>query len=304
MESMRSKDAKPTWFCKADLVSRISSIRAPPGESQIRYYASLTPPALVSSRSLGSASEPNPGEPIMATVLSPGTIGTMPGQTEGIQAALEPHRGKFQWDFAIILAIFHLGAIAALFEFRWTALAVCAILWLLTENVGIAVTYHRLLTHRGYVVPRWLEYTMAILGTMALQGSPIYWVAVHRLHHQYTDKPGDPHSPRDGKWWSHMGWILKGLPAQQQRHPRALRSGPDEAALLPLAQQVPLAACNPAGHCAFRLGRLALGALGDFFPRHPRHARHLAGQLRHSYVGIAALSKAMMTPATTGGWLC
>ncbi len=146
----------------------------------------------------------------MSTVLSPGTIGTMPGQTEGIQAPLEPHRGKFQWDFAIILAIFHLGAVAALFEFRWTALAVCAILWLLTENVGIAVTYHRLLTHRGYVVPRWLEYTMAILGTMALQGSPIYWVAVHRLHHQYTDKPGDPHSPRDGKWWSHMGWILRG----------------------------------------------------------------------------------------------
>ena len=51
---------------------------------------------------------------------------------------------------------------------------------------------------------------MAICGTMALQGSPIYWVAVHRMHHQYTDKPGDPHSPRDGKWWSHMGWILRG----------------------------------------------------------------------------------------------
>ncbi len=144
----------------------------------------------------------------MATVVS--SPGTTPGQAEGIQAALRPHRGKFQWDFAIILAIFHLGAIAALFEFRWPALAVCAILWVLTENVGIAVTYHRLLTHRGYAVPRWLEYTMAILGTMALQGSPIYWVSVHRLHHQYTDKPGDPHSPRDGKWWSHMGWILNG----------------------------------------------------------------------------------------------
>jgi stearoyl-CoA desaturase (delta-9 desaturase) len=51
---------------------------------------------------------------------------------------------------------------------------------------------------------------MAICGSMALQGSPIYWVAVHRLHHQLTDKPGDPHSPRDGKWWSHMGWILRG----------------------------------------------------------------------------------------------
>jgi stearoyl-CoA desaturase (delta-9 desaturase) len=51
---------------------------------------------------------------------------------------------------------------------------------------------------------------MAVMGTMSLQGSPVYWVAVHRLHHQYTDKPGDPHSPHDGKWWSHMGWILMG----------------------------------------------------------------------------------------------
>jgi stearoyl-CoA desaturase (delta-9 desaturase) len=55
-----------------------------------------------------------------------------------------------------------------------------------------------------------LEYVMAGCGTMALQGGPLYWVAVHRMHHQYTDKPGDPHSPRDGAWWSHMGWILFG----------------------------------------------------------------------------------------------
>jgi fatty-acid desaturase len=51
---------------------------------------------------------------------------------------------------------------------------------------------------------------LAICGALAMQDSPIYWVAVHRLHHQHTDKPGDPHSPRDGKWWSHMGWILRG----------------------------------------------------------------------------------------------
>ena len=143
-------------------------------------------------------------------------MGTISGQAdsgfeaEAIQAALEPQRGKFQWDFAVILAIFHLGALAALFTFRWSALAVFAVTWVLAENIGIAVTYHRLLTHRGFAVPKWLEYTLAVLGSMALQGSPIYWVAVHRLHHQHTDRPGDPHSPRDGRWWSHMGWILNG----------------------------------------------------------------------------------------------
>ncbi len=112
--------------------------------------------------------------------------------------------------FTVTLLAFHLGALAALFMFRWSALAVFAVLWVLDQNVGIAIGYHRLLTHRGYQVPKWLEYAIATCGTMALQGGPIYWVAVHRVHHQHTDRPGDPHSPRDGKWWSHMGWILNG----------------------------------------------------------------------------------------------
>jgi fatty-acid desaturase len=127
-----------------------------------------------------------------------------------LERALTPNRDKFHWKFALVIGAFHLAALAALFDFRWSAVAVFAVTWVLTQNVGIGVCYHRLLTHRGYTVPKWLEYTMAVFGTMALQGSPVYWVAVHRLHHQYTDKPGDPHSPRDGKWWSHMGWILNG----------------------------------------------------------------------------------------------
>jgi stearoyl-CoA desaturase (delta-9 desaturase) len=143
----------------------------------------------------------------MATVLGP--IGSEQ-EAEAVQAALEPRVGKFQWDFAIVLTIFHLGAIAALFMFRWSSLAVFAVMWIVGQNIGIAVAYHRLLTHRGYVVPKWLEYALAVCGTLALQGSPLYWVAVHRVHHQHTDRPGDPHSPRDGKWWSHMGWILNG----------------------------------------------------------------------------------------------
>jgi len=117
---------------------------------------------------------------------------------------------NFNWVFGSILAIFHLAAIAALFVFSWSALLVFAIMWIFAENLGIAMGYHRLLTHRGYATPKWLEYFIAVCGTMALQGGPIYWVAVHRLHHQLTDRPGDPHSPRDGKWWSHVGWILRG----------------------------------------------------------------------------------------------
>jgi stearoyl-CoA desaturase (delta-9 desaturase) len=77
-------------------------------------------------------------------------------------------------------------------------------------NVGIGMAYHRLLTHRGYKVPRWLEYFLTACGTMALEGGPIFWVATHRVHHQNSDDEGDPHTPHDGTWWAHAGWILSG----------------------------------------------------------------------------------------------
>jgi stearoyl-CoA desaturase (delta-9 desaturase) len=70
--------------------------------------------------------------------------------------------------------------------------------------------YHRLLTHRGYKTPKWVEYFLTTCGTLALEGGPIFWVATHRMHHQNTDKEGDPHSPNDGGLWAHMGWILTG----------------------------------------------------------------------------------------------
>jgi stearoyl-CoA desaturase (delta-9 desaturase) len=76
--------------------------------------------------------------------------------------------------------------------------------------VGIGMGYHRLLTHRGYKIPRWLEYCLTVCATLALEGGPIFWVATHRIHHQFSDQDGDPHSPVEGTWWAHMGWILVG----------------------------------------------------------------------------------------------
>jgi fatty-acid desaturase len=134
-------------------------------------------------------------------------------QLDGSLESLELMQKKsdaFNWVFFAVITTFHLGGLLALFTFHWSSIAVFLALWLLSQNVGVAVSYHRQLTHRSFSTPKWLEYPMAICGTLALQGSPIYWVAVHRMHHQFTDKPGDPHSPRDGKWWSHMGWILRG----------------------------------------------------------------------------------------------
>jgi stearoyl-CoA desaturase (delta-9 desaturase) len=121
-----------------------------------------------------------------------------------------PRRDEPNWFTAIVLAFFHVGAIAALFLFSWKALAVTVGLYWMTICFGISMGYHRLHTHRSYRVPLWMEYFFAVCGALTLEGGPIFWVATHRLHHQKSDQPGDPHSPHDGKWWSHMGWILFG----------------------------------------------------------------------------------------------
>jgi len=110
----------------------------------------------------------------------------------------------------VVLVILHIGAIAALFCFSWVNLAVAVFLYWLTVDLGISLGYHRLHTHRSYKIPRWLEYFFAVCGASTLEGGPIFWVATHRLHHQLSDKEGDPHSPRDGAWWAHVGWILTG----------------------------------------------------------------------------------------------
>src|SRR5437879_10165989 len=114
------------------------------------------------------------------------------------------------WGTATAMALFHVGAIAALFFVTWKALFVAMFLWWVSGSLGIGMAYHRLLTHRGYKTPRWVEYFLTVCATLALEGGPIFWVATHRIHHQYSDQNGDPHSPIDGKWWAHMGWILMG----------------------------------------------------------------------------------------------
>ncbi len=114
------------------------------------------------------------------------------------------------WLTLVTVLLFHVGALAAFFFFSWGRLAVMAILYVLAINVGIGMCYHRLLTHRGYQTPKWVEYLMSICATMSLEGGPIFWVSTHRVHHQLSDHEGDPHTPREGGWWAHAGWILFG----------------------------------------------------------------------------------------------
>ena len=126
----------------------------------------------------------------------------------------------------VAMVIFHAGAVAALFLWSWQAIAVAAFLYFVAGCLGIGMGYHRLLTHRGYKTPKAVEYFLTLCGTLALEGGAINWVATHRIHHAHTDREGDPHTPRDGRWWSHVGWILVGT--SQQHPPEVLaRYAPD-----------------------------------------------------------------------------
>src|SRR4029079_9882580 len=103
---------------------------------------------------------------------------------------------------------FHAGAVAALFFIDGGAMLSALLLYCVAGMLGIGMGYHRLLTHRGYKTYKWLEYALTWCGTLALEGGPIFWVATHRIHHQHSDREGYPHTPREGTWWAHAGWIL------------------------------------------------------------------------------------------------
>jgi fatty-acid desaturase len=125
----------------------------------------------------------------------------------------EAQKLSVNWLILGFMVLFHVGAIAALFFFSWPVLIVAVTLHIIA---GIGMGYHRLLTHRGYQVPKWMEYLLAVCATLSLEGGPLVWVATHRVHHHHTDRPGDPHSPQEGRWWSHAGWVIHGSGANAE----------------------------------------------------------------------------------------
>ncbi|MGH2783584.1 MAG: acyl-CoA desaturase, partial [Thermoleophilaceae bacterium] len=99
-----------------------------------------------------------------------------------------------------------------------TDLAILVAMYLLT-GLGVTVGYHRLLTHRSFQAPKPVEYAFAVVGSMAVQGPVMAWVADHRKHHAHADHEGDPHSPHVGHgdgvagvlrglWHAHTGWLF------------------------------------------------------------------------------------------------
>jgi stearoyl-CoA desaturase (delta-9 desaturase) len=99
----------------------------------------------------------------------------------------------------------------------WSDVIVFTVFYLAT-GLGITVGFHRLMTHRAFKTKPWVRVIFSALGSMALEGSVIEWVAIHRQHHRYSDQDGDPHSPHlhgagfrgalQGLWHAHYAWVL------------------------------------------------------------------------------------------------
>ncbi len=120
----------------------------------------------------------------------------------------EAPRLAVKWPTLLSVIFFHAALFFAPVTFSWRAFWLCAALHWVTVGLGITLGYHRLLTHRSFKAPKWFEYFLTVCGALALQSGPMKWVATHRIHHAYTDRPQDPHSPNRGFWWSHMFWLF------------------------------------------------------------------------------------------------
>jgi stearoyl-CoA desaturase (Delta-9 desaturase) len=115
---------------------------------------------------------------------------------------------RTDWVAAIPFIAVHLAPLAAFFVVvTWQDWLLCALLYV-TRMFFITAGYHRYFSHRSYRMGRVAQFVMAFGGTTAVQKGPLWWASHHRLHHRHTDLDDDVHSPRDGFWWSHVGWIL------------------------------------------------------------------------------------------------
>lgn len=137
----------------------------------------------------------------------------------------DEHETSLQHKIVMVVAVVapllgFVAAIAFAWQFGWVSPMYVGMLlggWFLT-GIGITIGFHRMLTHRSFDTYDWVRVGFAGLGSLAIEGPPLAWCAVHRKHHQHSDHHGDPHSPHlhgkgflgaiKGFWHSHLGWLF------------------------------------------------------------------------------------------------
>ena len=165
-----------------------------------------------------------------ATILSDTTGGAMTAtitSRASVQHLHRPHGAQHgtapvatasqgrNWAVIGFMVALHALAVVALLPQFWSvaAVATLVVLYWLTACLGVTIGYHRLLSHRAFRVPLWLERFFATCGALSCQHGPIDWVGLHRHHHKFSDTEPDHHNSHRGFWWSHMGWMFNSIPA-------------------------------------------------------------------------------------------
>ena len=147
----------------------------------------------------------------------------------------------------------------------WTEVGLLVGMYLAT-GLGTTLGYHRLVTHRSFEAGPVVKGVFLALGAMAVQGKAINWAAWHLKHHAASDREGDPHSPLEGFFHAHVGWILKPTPAERERYCKRLLRDPvvtfvDRTSMLwvLLGLALPFAIAGWAGLLWGGLVRIAVG---------------------------------------------
>lgn len=131
-------------------------------------------------------------------------------QTESLSHPIAVSGRRINWRYAIAVGSYHLLALLV-FEpwfFSWTGVVFAIVGVYFFGALGINLCYHRLLSHRSFSCPLWLEHTFAIIAVCCVEDTPARWVATHRQHHHRADDQADPHSPLVSLFWSYMGWLF------------------------------------------------------------------------------------------------
>ena len=123
-------------------------------------------------------------------------------------------RRELNWAALLVVGGVHVGALFALLPwlFSWTGVVLAVGGCYCFGTLGINLCFHRLLSHRSYKCPKWVEHGLALVGVCCLQKTPGQFVANHRAHHQHEDSELDPHSPRESFLWGHMSWVFASNP--------------------------------------------------------------------------------------------
>jgi stearoyl-CoA desaturase (delta-9 desaturase) len=126
-----------------------------------------------------------------------------------------PHRTRLATlvNFAstgVVLGAHGACSLAPFVSCTWRVVGFAGALYLLL-TFGVMAGYHRYFSHHAFKTSRVFQFVLAWLGCAAMQNGPLWWASVHRRHHRFPDRPGDPHSPVLGGFWhAHIGWLLSG----------------------------------------------------------------------------------------------